>query len=158
MQISNTHTHTEKHIKKLFLQPHIHRFTQEPFLQGRTSLINFSDQHSFSYQAPVIWNQLPVSVRHLPLSVLSNLPWKPFFKKTTFLQSHCPNIHLWVCVCLCVPVCVCVCVCVCVSLCVCMCVCVCFPLCVCVCVCVCARSHCKFWILKICAFEERISA
>ena len=34
-------------------------------------------QHSFSYQAPVIWNQLPVAII-LPLSILSNLPQKPF--------------------------------------------------------------------------------
>ena len=80
-------------------------------------------QCSFSYQAPLIWNQLFLSAV-LPLSALLNLPWKLLsLKTTTFLHSHCPEMRL-VCVCVHIHVhahvCVCVCVCArtCVGLCV----------------------------------------
>ena len=69
------------------------------------------------YQAPAIWNHLPVSVRHSTSAsyffqiFLENLP---HHKKQLFLGSRCPEI---VCVCVC-------CVCVCVVCCVCVCVCV----------------------------------
>ena len=56
-------------------------------------------QRSFCYQAPVIWNQLPVSVCQ---SALLNLPWKPFSFQKPFLQSHCPEMWLLVCMCVCV--------------------------------------------------------
>ena len=44
----------------------------------------------------------------LPLSVLLNLPWKPFSFQKPFLQSHCPDIKLCVCVCVCMCAHVCV--------------------------------------------------
>ena len=83
-------------------------------------------QRSFSYQAPVIWNQLPVSVRHstsvssFKYSVIENLS---LFKNLFF--SFIALIFDW-CVCVCVfvrvrracvrvRVCVCACVCVCIQ-------------------------------------------
>ena len=64
-------------------------------------------QRSFSYQSPVTWNQLPVSARH-STSVSpfkSSLKTFLFKNKQTFLQSHCPDIRLCVCVRACVRAC-----------------------------------------------------
>ena len=68
-------------------------------------------QRSFSYQAPVIWNQLPVSVRH-STSVSS---FKSSLKTFLFLKTFSPVSLPWnatgvcVCVCACVRARVCVC-------------------------------------------------
>ena len=64
---------------------------------------------SFSYQAPVIWNQLPVSVRHSTSVSSFKSSLRTFLFLKAFLQSHCPDIQLCVSVraCVCVRVCVC---------------------------------------------------
>ena len=50
-----------------------------------------------------------LSVTH-PLSVPSNLPWKPFSFRKLFLQSPCPEVLVCIKVCACVCVCVYVCI------------------------------------------------
>ena len=59
-------------------------------------------------------NFLFLSVAH-PMSVLSNLPGKPFSFPNFFLQFHCPEVPVCVEVCVYVCVCVCACACVCVG-------------------------------------------
>ena len=83
-------------------------------------------EHSFSYQAPVIWNQLPVSVCHSTSVSSFKSSLKTFLFLKTFCSVSLPRLPWYVtgvCVCLCVCVCVCMCVCVYANLCVCMCVC-----------------------------------
>ena len=100
------------HQASIYLSELIHPYT--PFRQLRSSTdtrvyripsfrTKSCGQHSFSYQAPVIWNQLPVSVCLCQL-VLFNLPWKPFsYKKTTTLfPVPLPDIRLCVYMCVCV--------------------------------------------------------
>ena len=97
------------------------------------------------------------------LSLLKSLFFSPI---AVIYTTLCVCVCVCVCVRACVRVCVCVvcgCVCVCACVCVCVCVCgcvwVCVCVCVCMCVCVCAHmcSYCMHWILKICAFKERVS-
>ena len=69
-------------------------------------------QRSFSYHVPIIWNQLPVSVRHSTSVSSFKSSLKTFLFLKPFLQSHCPDrpdMRL-VCesLCVCVRVCVCV--------------------------------------------------
>ena len=111
-----------------------------------------SGQRSFSCKAPVIWNQLPVSV-HRSISVSS---FKSALNLFLLLKSHYPDIC--VCVCVCVCMCVCVCVCVCVHVCVVCGACVwCGLVCVCVCACECGYMHCVHLILKTCTVKECVS-
>ena len=74
------------HQAPIYLSELLHLFTSFQQLHSSTDTRVFRipsfqtkscGQHSFSYQAPVIWNQLPVAII-LPLSVLLNLPRKPF--------------------------------------------------------------------------------
>ena len=74
------------HQAPIYLSEFLHRYTSSRQLHSSTVTRVFRKpsfrtkscgQHSFSYQAPVIWNQLPVAII-LPLSILSNLPQKPF--------------------------------------------------------------------------------
>ena len=71
-----------------------------PFAQSR-------GQRSFSYQAPTTWNFPLLSITH-PLSVPSNLPWKPFSFWKLFLQSPCPEVPVCVRMCVCVYKCACI--------------------------------------------------
>ena len=74
------------HQAPIYLLELLHLYTPSRQLRSSTDTRVFripsfrtksSGQRSFSYQAPVIWNQLPVAII-LPLSILSNLPQKPF--------------------------------------------------------------------------------
>ena len=78
-------------------------------------------QRSFSYQAPDIWNQLPVSVRHSTSvsSFKSSVETFLFEKQQHFFS---PIALRYVCVYVCVRACVCVYVRACVRACVCVCV------------------------------------
>ena len=87
-------------------------------------------QRSFSYQAPVIWNQLPVSVSH-STSVSS---FKSSLKTVLFLKTISSVSLPWYAT----GVCVCVCVCVHVR--------------------VCVHSWCMHWILTMCICKELVSA
>ena len=81
----------------------------------------------FSYQAPVIWNQLPVSVCHSTSVSCLKSSFKTFLFLIFFLQSHCPDcpdmrlacVRVFVCVCVCARARACVCESVCVRACVC---------------------------------------
>ena len=79
---------------------------------------------TLSYQTPVIWNQLPVSVRH-STSIIS---FKSSLKIFLFLKAISSVPLSWH-----------------------------MTLCVYVCVCACVCLRCMHWILKICAFKERVS-
>ena len=94
-------------------------------------------RRSFSYQAPVIWNQIRVSVRHSTSVSSFKSSLKTFLFLKTFSSVSLPWCATGVCVCVCVWVCVRACVRACVCVCVCMYVCVCVCVYVCVCVCVC---------------------
>ena len=65
-------------------------------------------QRSFSYQTPVIWNQLPVSVRHSASVSSFKSSLKTFLFLKAFFFSPIDLIYNSVCVCVCVCVC-CVC-------------------------------------------------
>ena len=124
------------------------------WLWGEWSLLKrpLCSQWSFSYQAPVIWNQLPVSVRRSTSVSSFQSSLKTFLFLKTFSSVSLPWYATGVCVC--------VCVCVCVYLCVCVHVRACMHACVglCVCVHVCVHSCCMHWILTICICKERVSA
>ena len=81
-------------------------------------------QCSFSYQAPVIWNQLPVSVRHSTSVSSFKSSLKTFLFLKTFSSVSLPWYATGVCVCVWVSAHACVCK----SLCVCVCMCVSFML------------------------------
>ena len=99
-------------------------------------------QHSFSFQAPDIWNQLPVFVRHSTSVSSFKSSLKTFLFLKTFSAVSLPWYATGVCVC--VYVFVCVCVHACASL--------------CVCVRVCVHLCCMRWILTLRASKERVSA
>ena len=132
-------------------------------------------ERSFQYIGPVIWNSLPLSVRHS--SSLSSFKQKlkthlcssaylsaVLFFSFSFYQLLTSNACVCVCVCVYVRACVRMCVCVCASVrayvraCARVCVCVCVYVCVCVCVCVCYSyyltgdngrlQHLRFCLLK----------
>ena len=147
------------HQAPMYLSELLHLYTPSHSRQLRSSAdtrvfrtpsfpTKFCGQRSFSYQAPVIWNQLPVSVHHSASvsSVKSSL--KTFLFLKTSVSSFKSSLKTFLCLktfssvqllwymaaCACVHVCVCVCVCTLMHACVCgcMCVCVCVPACVCV--------------------------
>ena len=60
----------------------------------------------FSYHAPVIWNQLPVSVRHSTSVSSFKSSLKTFLFLKTFSSVSLPWYATGVCVCVCVCVCV----------------------------------------------------
>ena len=76
-----------------------------------------SGQRSFSYQAPVIWNQLPVSVHHSTSVSSFKSSLKTFLFLKTFSSVSLPWL-LWYATGVCVCVCACVCVHACASLCI----------------------------------------
>ena len=87
----------------LYLSERLHLYT--PSRQLRSSAdnrmfrmpsfrIKSSGQSSLSHQAPTIWNQLPVSVRHSNSVLFLNLPWKLLSFQIPFLQSQFLDIRL----------------------------------------------------------------
>ena len=106
------------HQAPIYLSELLHLYTPSRHLRSSTDTRVFRipsfrtkscGQHSFSYQALDIWNQLPVSVRHSTSvsSFKSSLKTFLFFKH--FFFSLIALICDW-CVCVCVCVCVCLCV------------------------------------------------
>ena len=88
-----------------------------------------SEPGSVDFSEICLWKSSSLlSVTH-PLSVPSNLPWKPFSFRKLFLQSLCPEVL------------------------------VCVKVCVCVCVCVCARARARVWVhmFAVCVFELLMS-
>ena len=76
-----------------------------------------SPEQVVTYQAPVIWNQLPVSVHHSTAVSYFKSSLKTFLFLKTFLQSHsvialicdwcaCARMRVQVCVRACVSVCI----------------------------------------------------
>ena len=121
------------------------------FEKGRSFRYFQSHLHSFSDLAPVIWNQLPVSVHHSASvsSVKSSLKTFLFLKTSCqFFQIFLENLSLFknlffspialIYGCVCVRACVCVCVCVYTHA----CMRVWLYVCMCVCACMCVRSCC----------------
>ena len=111
---------------------------------------NSCGQHTFSYQAPVIWNQLPVSVHHSSSVSSFKSSLKTFLFLKTFSSVSLPWLPWYatgMCVCVCVRACMLMHVC----------SCMCESACVCACVCVCIHVVCiEFW--QICICRERVSA
>ena len=111
----------------IYLSELLHLYTPSPQLRSpadtrvfRTPSFRakYNGHRSFSYQVPVICNQLLLSVRHSTSVSSFKTSVKTFLlkeppKTTTFIQFHCPALRSSVCVCVhaCVRACVRACVC-----------------------------------------------
>jgi len=111
----------------IYLSDILHLYTPSPQLRSPTDTrvfrtpsfrAKYNGHRSFSYQVPVICNQLLLSVRHSTSVSSFKTSVKTFLlkeppKTTTFIQFHCPALRSSVCVCVhaCVRACVRACVC-----------------------------------------------
>ena len=105
------------HQAPIYLSELLHLYTPSRQLRSSTDTRAFRipsfrtkscGQRSFSYQTPVIWNQLPVSVRHSTSVSSFNSSLKTFLFLKTFSSvsvPYCPDMRL---VCARARVCVCV--------------------------------------------------